>query len=83
MDTVATLVGWQVTLVGWQVNKMNNPKFPFSILHRRQKGCLYAAQPTLNNNYEYLGPQIRHCNDLLCKINHFEATDRNRLAIKV
>ena len=61
-------------LVGWQVDKMNSPAFPFSILHRRRKRCVYIAQPPPINNYEQLGPQIEHSMDLFCKMNHIEAT---------
>ena len=43
-----------------QVNKVNSPVCPTSILHRRQKGYVLTAQPTLINNYEYVGTQMMH-----------------------
>ena len=38
--------------------KVNSHIFPISILHRRPKGCVYTAQPTLINNCDFVGPQI-------------------------
>ena len=70
---VYTRTSTVATLVGWQVNKVNSLVWPLSILHCKRKGCSYTAQPTLINNYEYVGLQIEHSDDKFCKTNHFEA----------
>ena len=61
---VYTRTATVATLVGWQVNKVPSPVCPLSILHRKRKGCVYTAQHTLINNYEFMGPQIERSTNL-------------------
>ena len=70
---VYTQTATVATLVGWQINKANSRVCHTSVLHRRQKGCAL----TLIDNYEYVGMQMMRSQDLFCKTNPFEATDRS------
>ena len=54
------------TLVGWQLNKVNSPVCPLSILHRRRMDYSYTAQPTVIHKYELVVPQTEQSKDLFC-----------------